>query len=141
MQMVPMSLSISSSQGLMEGKLADSGSAKLHAMRRLRERLRRPHDGITRLVRDGLRFDIFVAPAAAMPRSLCMSLSVGSIRRRNSLEVIIEDWCIGCGLCAQNCPTAISICIRSKVMVDDPNEPAQKAVIKQKATSCDCART
>ncbi len=29
---------------------------------------------------------------------------VGSIRRRNSLEVIIEDWCVGCGLCAKNCP-------------------------------------
>ena len=29
---------------------------------------------------------------------------VGSIRRRNSLEVIIEDWCVGCGLCATNCP-------------------------------------
>lgn len=65
------------------------------------------HDGITRLIRDGLRFDNFlVATSCRQCRDpLCMvGCPVGSIRRRNSLEVIIEDWCVGCGLCANNCP-------------------------------------
>ena len=65
------------------------------------------HDGVTRLVREGLRFDKYlVATSCRQCRDpLCMvGCPVGSIRRRNSLEVIIEDWCIGCGLCAKNCP-------------------------------------
>ena len=65
------------------------------------------HDGITRLIRDGLRFDRYlVATSCRQCRDpLCMvGCPVGSIRRRNSLEVIIEDWCVGCGLCANNCP-------------------------------------
>jgi Fe-S-cluster-containing hydrogenase component 2 len=63
---------------------------------------------------------------------------VGAIRRRNSLEVIIEDWCIGCGLCAQNCPYGNINLHPFEVMVDDPErEGRKKAVIKQKATSCD----
>ncbi len=65
------------------------------------------HDGITRLIRDGLRFDKYlVATSCRQCRDpLCMvGCPVGSIRRRNSLEVIIEDWCVGCGLCANNCP-------------------------------------
>ena len=65
------------------------------------------HDGVTRLVREGLRFDKYlVATSCRSCRDpLCMvGCPVGSIRRRNSLEIIIEDWCIGCGLCASNCP-------------------------------------
>ena len=65
------------------------------------------HDGVTRLVRDGLRFDKYlVATSCRSCRDpLCMvGCPVGSIRRRDSLEIMIEDWCIGCGLCAQNCP-------------------------------------
>jgi Fe-S-cluster-containing hydrogenase component 2 len=65
------------------------------------------HDGITRLIRDGLRFENYlVATSCRQCRDpLCMvGCPVGSIRRRNSLEVIIEDWCVGCGLCANNCP-------------------------------------
>ena len=65
-------------------------------------------------------------------------LLVGSIRRRNSLEVIIEDWCIGCGLCAQNCPYGNINLHPFEVMIDDPERAGRKkAVIKQKATSCD----
>ncbi|HEV2445651.1 MAG TPA: cyclic nucleotide-binding domain-containing protein, partial [Candidatus Sulfopaludibacter sp.] len=65
------------------------------------------HDGVTRLVREGQRFDKYlVATSCRHCRDpLCMvGCPVGSIRRRNSLEVIIENWCIGCGLCAKNCP-------------------------------------
>jgi Fe-S-cluster-containing hydrogenase component 2 len=65
------------------------------------------HDGVTRLIREGLRFDKYlVATSCRQCRDpLCMiGCPVGSIRRRNSLEVIIEDWCVGCGLCAKNCP-------------------------------------
>jgi CRP-like cAMP-binding protein/Fe-S-cluster-containing hydrogenase component 2 len=65
------------------------------------------HDGVTRLLRDGVRFDKYlVATSCRQCRDpLCMvGCPVGSIRRRNSLEVIIEDWCVGCGLCASNCP-------------------------------------
>ena len=99
------------------------------------------HDGVTRLVRDGLRFDQYlVATSCRQCRDpLCMvGCPVGSIRRRNSLEVIIEDWCIGCGLCARNCPYGNINLHPFEVMAEDPEHAGmKKAVIKQKATSCD----
>src|SRR5205085_3032898 len=65
------------------------------------------HDGVTRLVREGLRFDKYlVATSCRSCRDLlCMvGCPVGAIRRRGSMEIIIEDWCVGCGLCVRNCP-------------------------------------
>jgi len=65
------------------------------------------HDGITRLIRDGLRFDRYLVPTSCRSchDPLCMvGCPVGSIRRTGKLEIVIEDWCIGCGLCARNCP-------------------------------------
>ena len=69
---------------------------------------------------------------------LCMvGCPVGSIRRRNSLEIIIEDWCIGCGLCANNCPYGNINMQPFNVMTDDPAHPGRKvAEVKTKATSC-----
>src|SRR6266436_4811520 len=52
------------------------------------------HDGISRLLRDGLRYDHFlVATASRSCRDpLCMTqCPVGSIRRKENLEIIIED--------------------------------------------------
>ena len=99
------------------------------------------HDGVTRLIREGLRFDKYlVATSCRQCRDpLCMvGCPVGSIRRRNSLEVIIEDWCIGCGLCAKNCPYGNINMHPFTVMADDPGRPdTNVAVVKQKATSCD----
>ncbi len=99
------------------------------------------HDGITRLVREGQRFDKYlVATSCRHCRDpLCMvGCPVGSIRRRNSLEVIIENWCIGCGLCAKNCPYGNINLHPFNVMETDPANPGRQiAVVKQKATSCD----
>ncbi len=99
------------------------------------------HDGITRLVREGLRFEKYlVATSCRQCRDpLCMvGCPVGSIRRRHSLEVIIEDWCIGCGLCAKNCPYGNINLHPFTVMAEDADQPGRKkAVVKQKATSCD----
>jgi CRP-like cAMP-binding protein/Fe-S-cluster-containing dehydrogenase component len=99
------------------------------------------HEGVTRLVRDGLRFEHYlVATSCRQCRDpLCMvGCPVGAIRRRNSLEVIIEDWCIGCGLCARNCPYGNINLHPFEVFTEDPERPGRKkAVVKQKATSCD----
>jgi CRP-like cAMP-binding protein len=99
------------------------------------------HDGVTRLVRDGLRFENYlVATSCRQCRDpLCMvGCPVGAIRRRNSLEVIIEDWCIGCGLCARNCPYGNINLHPFEVLAEDPDNPGRKkAAVKQKATSCD----
>jgi Fe-S-cluster-containing hydrogenase component 2 len=75
---------------------------------------------------------------------------VGSIRRRPSGEMIIEDWCIGCGKCAENCPygninmhpfpqTVVDEKTGKEVpvMVDDPETGRRVAVMQQKATMCD----
>jgi len=99
------------------------------------------HDGVTRLVREGLRFENYlVATSCRQCRDpLCMlGCPVGAIRRRNSLEVIIEDWCIGCGLCARNCPYGNINLHPFEVRVEDLENPGRKkAVMQQKATSCD----
>jgi Fe-S-cluster-containing hydrogenase component 2 len=97
------------------------------------------HDGITRLIRDGLRFDRYlVATSCRHCRDpLCMvGCPVGAIRRQNSLEVIIEDWCIGCGLCAKNCPEG-PVQVREELKdIAAAQEKAKKARVVRKATSC-----
>lgn len=104
------------------------------------------HDGVTRLVREGLRFDKYlVATSCRQCRDpLCMvGCPVGSIRRRNSLEVIIEDWCIGCGLCARNCPYGnitlhpfeVSAAVPESPAIDEPAR--RTATVRNKATACD----
>lgn len=119
------------------------------------------HGGVTRMVREGLRLDHYlVASSCRQCRDpLCMiGCPVGSIRRKRSLEIVIEDWCIGCGLCAKGCPYGN---INMQALIDDavaaaapaPTEaPAEhggaaktenpsaarlKAAPKKKATACD----
>jgi CRP-like cAMP-binding protein/Fe-S-cluster-containing hydrogenase component 2 len=65
------------------------------------------HDGVTRLVRDGLRFDKYLVATSCRSclDPVCMiGCPVGSIGRSQTREIFIEDWCIGCELCVNNCP-------------------------------------
>jgi Fe-S-cluster-containing hydrogenase component 2/CRP-like cAMP-binding protein len=99
------------------------------------------HDGVTRLIRDGLRFDKYLVATSCRSclDPYCMvGCPVGSIRRRNSREIIIEDWCIGCGKCAENCPYGNINMHGFETMRPDPNNPGRKVpVIQEKATLCD----
>jgi Fe-S-cluster-containing hydrogenase component 2/CRP-like cAMP-binding protein len=64
-------------------------------------------DGRSRLFLDGPRFDKYLVPVTCRSclDPVCMiGCPVGSIHRGNNGEIEIEDWCIGCGLCANNCP-------------------------------------
>ncbi len=102
------------------------------------------HDGVTRLVRDGLRFENYlVATSCRSCRDpLCMvGCPVGSIRRRESLDIVIEDWCVGCGLCAENCPYGnINLHSFTVTAPDDLRPGRTKAVVREKATTCDLSR-
>ena len=104
------------------------------------------HDGVTRLIREGLRFDKYLVTTSCRSclDPYCMvGCPVGSIRRRNSREIIIEDWCIGCGKCAENCPYG-NINMHPFPTGEKGPDPARPGrtipVVQQKATTCDlCA--
>jgi Fe-S-cluster-containing hydrogenase component 2 len=99
------------------------------------------HDGITRLVREGIRFDKYLIATSCRSCAdpLCLiGCPVGSIHRKESLEIVIEDWCIGCGLCAKQCPYGNINLHPIATTEDDPDNPGrQKAVMKSKAVTCD----
>jgi Fe-S-cluster-containing hydrogenase component 2 len=92
-------------------------------------------DGVTRLIRDGLRFDHYLVPTScrACMDPLCMTrCPVGSIRRKDTLDIVIEDWCIGCGNCAADCPYGNINVVN--VMMGDAR---QARVERPKAVVCD----
>ncbi|HVX14185.1 MAG TPA: cyclic nucleotide-binding domain-containing protein [Pirellulales bacterium] len=64
-------------------------------------------DGVSRLYLDGPRFGKYLVPNACRKclDPVCMiGCPVGSIVRGEAGEIVIKDWCIGCGLCADQCP-------------------------------------
>ena len=65
------------------------------------------HGGVTRLKRDGLRFDKFLVASAcrSCEDPYCLvGCPVDAIHRGEGSEIKIESHCIGCGLCEANCP-------------------------------------
>jgi len=104
------------------------------------------HDGVSRLLRDGLRYDHYlVATACRSCRDpLCMTqCPVGSIRRKENLEILIEDWCIGCGKCAELCPYGninmhpleVIKEVRTEVQSAQPGVPPKIKIEKKKTTA------
>jgi CRP-like cAMP-binding protein/Fe-S-cluster-containing hydrogenase component 2 len=64
-------------------------------------------DGRSRLFLDGPRFGQYLVPATCRSclDPVCMiGCPVGSIHRGGNGEIVIEDWCIGCEMCARQCP-------------------------------------
>jgi Fe-S-cluster-containing hydrogenase components 1 len=64
-------------------------------------------DGYTRLFLDGPRFDRFLIPSACrncLNPSCMIGCPVGAITRGANGQIEIQDWCIGCSLCAEQCP-------------------------------------
>jgi CRP-like cAMP-binding protein/Fe-S-cluster-containing hydrogenase component 2 len=93
------------------------------------------HQGITRLIREGLRFDKWLVASSCRSCSdpYCLvGCPVDAIHRDGRrLEIRIEDHCIGCGLCASNCPYG-------NINMHGQEESAGKqAVIRYRATTCD----
>jgi Fe-S-cluster-containing dehydrogenase component len=109
------------------------------------------HEGVTRLIRDGLRFDNFLVATSCRQCTdpMCMiGCPVGSIRRRDSLEVIIEDWCIGCDKCAKNCPYGnismhefdvekLDKVYDGQKIIEREGPRGRKQAVVRKATTCD----
>lgn len=113
------------------------------------------HDGVTRLVRDGLRFDKFLVASSCrscMDPYCLVGCPVDAIHRNgDSLEIEIEDYCIGCGLCAENCPYGnINMHGFDKQEVNEKGklvnvyqevEGKKLPVVQQRATTCDLCRS
>ena len=113
------------------------------------------HDGVTRLVRDGLRFDKFLVASSCrscMDPYCLVGCPVDAIHRNgDSLEIEIEDYCIGCGLCAENCPYGNinmhgfpkqEVNEKGKLVdVFELREGVKLPVVQQRATTCDLCRS
>ncbi|MBI3770235.1 MAG: cyclic nucleotide-binding domain-containing protein [Deltaproteobacteria bacterium] len=96
------------------------------------------HDGVARFTRDGPRFGKYLVTMACRSCTdpKCMiGCPVGSIRRRDSLEIQIEDWCIGCQRCANQCPFGN---INMLELAAKPElAPPVSEDVKLRATVCD----
>jgi CRP-like cAMP-binding protein/Fe-S-cluster-containing hydrogenase component 2 len=99
---------------------------------------------LTRMLRDGLRFENYLIGTAcrscADPHCM-VGCPVDSIHRGKHLQIVIEDHCIGCGLCADNCPYGNIFMVPNehrRIDRRDENHPVLAARAPQpKAVTCD----
>ncbi|HET6250738.1 MAG TPA: cyclic nucleotide-binding domain-containing protein [Tepidisphaeraceae bacterium] len=99
---------------------------------------------ITRLLRQGLHFGNFLVATScrSCADAYCMiGCPVDAIHRGKHQQIVIEDHCIGCGLCANNCPFGNIAMIpneRDKMQRPDPDHPGKTELVAQmKASTCD----
>ena len=88
---------------------------------------------MTRMLRDGKRFANYMVATACRSCDTphCMTgCPVDAIHRGKHLQIVIEDHCIGCGLCAANCPYG------SIFIEPNQNHPAGLPA-QPKAVNCD----
>ena len=97
------------------------------------------HDGQTRLVRDGLRFENFLIATSCRSCTdpYCLvGCPVNAIFRQGDKEIVIEDHCIGCGQCATNCPYG-NITMYGHLDGYRFEGERKIPVVRQRATTCD----
>jgi Fe-S-cluster-containing hydrogenase component 2/CRP-like cAMP-binding protein len=97
------------------------------------------HDGESRLIREGLRFDRFLVATSCRSCTdpYCLvGCPVNAIHREGTKEIVIQDHCIGCGLCASNCPYG-NITMYGHESGTREEHGKSIPVIQQKATTCD----
>jgi Fe-S-cluster-containing hydrogenase component 2/CRP-like cAMP-binding protein len=99
---------------------------------------------VPRLLRAGLRLDNFLVATScrSCTDAHCMvGCPVDSIHRGKHQQIVIEDHCIGCGLCAENCPYGSIFMIpneRRRIEAPEHDHSGRTRLIAQlKATTCD----
>jgi len=99
---------------------------------------------LTRLLRDGRRFDKYLVATScrSCTNAHCMvGCPVDAIHRGRHLQIVIEDHCIGCGLCASNCPYGSIFLMPNqhrKIEAPDRENPGEFHLVAQpKAVNCD----
>jgi len=89
---------------------------------------------MARMLRDGKRFANYMVATACRSCETphCMTgCPVDAIHRGKHLQIVIEDHCIGCGLCAENCPYG-------SISVQPNLKPLDGMIVAQpKAVNCD----
>jgi Fe-S-cluster-containing hydrogenase component 2/CRP-like cAMP-binding protein len=99
-------------------------------------------DGRSRLFLVGPRFGKFLVPTTCRSclDPVCMiGCPVRSIQRGDNREIIIKDWCIGCKICAKQCPYE-SIQMHPLAPGEAPSEAPEGASVKEvsdRAVVCD----
>jgi Fe-S-cluster-containing dehydrogenase component/CRP-like cAMP-binding protein len=94
---------------------------------------------VARMLRDGLRFGHYLVAISCRSCDTphCMTgCPVDAIHRGRQLQIVIEDHCIGCGLCAKNCPYG-SITMQENLKYKDPHTGSSPL----KAVNCDLCLT
>jgi Fe-S-cluster-containing hydrogenase component 2 len=93
-------------------------------------------DGHSRLFFEGPRFGKFLVPTtcrACLDPVCLIGCPVNSIHRAAGREIVIEDWCIGCGLCSESCPYGAIQMHDSGIIPEESSRwhllPAEKAGI------------
>jgi Fe-S-cluster-containing hydrogenase component 2 len=97
------------------------------------------NDGRSRLIREGPRFGNFLVPASCRQcrDPVCMiGCPVGSIHKGATNEIVIEDWCVGCGICAEQCPYG-SIHMHERSTEEIPDIGREAVEDKPMAVCCD----
>jgi Fe-S-cluster-containing hydrogenase component 2/CRP-like cAMP-binding protein len=104
-------------------------------------------DGRSRLFLVGPRFGKYLVPTTCRSclDPVCMiGCPVRSIQRGDNREIQIKDWCIGCGLCAKQCPYE-SIQMHTLAAGEAPPEAPEGSTVKEvtdRAAVCDlCSST